>query len=176
MNKMNKMNKRSGFSLMELIIVIVIIGILISAVVGLNGQKETAKISAAEQIIIQLSNGSQSWAVMNASESYDVKSGSTGHKKISLQELIDKGILPKGFDMEKANPWAGDISIDPGVTKNHFKIELTNVPQTSCVALQHKFSNKAFYVPECGTVTGTKDGTINPAPDPKTTEKFLITF
>ena len=147
------MNKKNGFSLMELIIVIVIIGILISAVVGLNGQKETAKISAAEQVVIQLSNAAQSWAVMKASENYTtVEIGD----KTKAASLVGMGILPSEFDVEKANPWAGDIKIEKySSSKNHFQIVLDNIPTNSCAALSNKFQNKAYVQPVCGTPVNT---------------------
>lgn len=147
MNESRKFNMKSGFSLMELIIVIVIIGILISAVVGLNGQRETAKISAAEQIVIQLMNGTQSWAIMEAKEDYATFTGANG-----VSTLVTAGILPADFDAARANPWAGAITITgsgAGTVKNHYVIGLSNLPASSCNALINKFSNKAFATPTC---------------------------
>lgn len=148
---MKKNNKKSGFSLMELIIVIVIIGILIAAVVGLSGQKETAKVSGAEQVIMQISNATQSWATQQGSESFTL---------VNLTALTTANILPTGFTTAKANPWAGDITVNvaPAVVPNsinHYVITLTNVPTQACTALSNKFTNKTIVAPVCTPAAGS---------------------
>lgn len=147
---------KGGFSLMELIIVIVIIGILIAAIVSLAGQKEVAKVSAAEQVITQIGTAAQGWAVMNATEDFT---------NISLNELIGT-TLPDNFNVNKANPWSSGIevavatNVTVGNPKNHFKITLKDVPAPQCEALVNKFENKVVESSEnttaCGT-TGSKD-------------------
>jgi prepilin-type N-terminal cleavage/methylation domain-containing protein len=148
---MIKTNKKSGFSLMELIIVIVIIGILIAAVVGLSGQKETAKAAAAEQVIMQISNATQSWAVQQGSENFTL---------VNLPAVVATGILPAGFTTARANPWAGNITVTvaPAVVPNsinHYVITLTNVPTQQCTTLINKFTNKTIVVPVCTPTAGS---------------------
>ena len=140
--------KKSGFSLMELIIVIVIIGILISAVIGLNGQRETAKISAGQQVVLQIMNASQGWAVQNASEDFT---------NINLANLIGN-TLPATFDEKKANPWAGNITVAvqgaAGNQINHYTVSLTNVPAKSCTAIKNALTNKTIIAPTCVAAGG----------------------
>jgi prepilin-type N-terminal cleavage/methylation domain-containing protein len=133
-------NSKSGFSLMELIVVIVIIGILISAVIGLSGQKETAKAAAAEEVIMQVSNATQSWATQRALEDFT---------SVNIAALKTGGILPNNFTENRANPWGGTITVAVAANTvpnfiNHYTISLTNVPTEVCPNLVNKYINKTF--------------------------------
>jgi len=85
----NNKNIKNGFSLMELIIIIVIIGILISVVIGLNKQRESAKIVAAEKIINNLKNSSEMWKVCLSKNNFQNISINNVPQK-SCQSLIKK--------------------------------------------------------------------------------------
>jgi prepilin-type N-terminal cleavage/methylation domain-containing protein len=93
---------KSGFSLVELIIVIVIIGILIAAIVGLSGSKETAKLVSCKEQILNVKKTTDSYLTSRGTSMYS-SLGATSQPQI--QNFVSNGyVFPN-------NPWARAYTI-----------------------------------------------------------------
>jgi len=100
---MRNLNSHRGIGLLELMLsIIVITAIILGATKYYLVAREAMKITQAQDIINNVANATYKW-VEGASNFHD----------LTLQKLIDNGLLPGKYGQSGISPWGGNIELRP---------------------------------------------------------------
>ncbi|MCH9743757.1 MAG: hypothetical protein K0U29_02380 [Gammaproteobacteria bacterium] len=122
--------KQSGISLLEILLGLVLIATISTmAIRYFTVTTRSMKVSNAIKQIKHLSNISYEWLQQQQQTDF---SGSSAGTRISLQELINTGLL-RNDPSERYDPWGGDITVNAATNDpSYVSITLSKVPQDAC--------------------------------------------
>lgn len=143
------MRKNSGLTLLETLLVLAIGGaIIMVAVRYFSVTHRSLNVTHAIQQIQTLTKSSYEWLEAQKQEDF---SGDAGGTAISLQELINAGLV-NDTDAETKDPWGKTMTILPGSDPNRIKITLPDVPNQACKNLARRLENVSKTTkPTCGS-------------------------
>jgi len=121
---------RNGFSLMELIIVIVIVGILIGAVLGMMGSKETAKYVTSSNQISKIKETADNYLRANGLIRYSVLGTNA---KSTIDTFLGKPL--------QLNPWSRPYTLIGDNTGLHVGTKLGSIK--ACEVMVKQLSSRA---------------------------------
>ena len=129
------MNNKKGFSLVELAVAIAVIAILILAIVGSAGMRETARVHSAANTVETLRSAAENF----------IASGHLDYTGMDIAALQAVNLLPSTLG---TNPFGGSYVIGPVASDpTHFHIDLSALNQVQADKLRNIFQNNANSIP-----------------------------
>ena len=121
---------QSGIGLLEILLALAIIAILLTTATRYyQTARDTQRVNEALNIMQNLHH---------AGAQYYMDRGDMSENLMS--EFKDRGLVPKQFSAQTANPWGGEIKANG--QKNTINFILTQVPKKSCENLRVKINQK----------------------------------
>lgn len=150
------MEKTKGISLLEMLFVIVIgAAVVVSAFRYFGVTNRSVRVTHAIQQVTMLTQTSYEWL---DSQSQDNFSSADGGTAISMQQLIDAGLI-KNNNKETRDPWNGNITIEPGSDPTKVQITLTQIPKKTCKDLAKRLDKKSkITMPNCANTYSNYTG------------------
>lgn len=123
-----------GFTLIEMVLVIAVIAILVLAIQGGAGVRQTARVQSAAESVR---------ALRSAAEAY-IANGKLTFEGISVSELKTQALLPSGFNATGTNPWGGSYNVCAKADDvSKLEISLGSVSASTKSKLDELFKNSA---------------------------------
>jgi len=122
-------SKARGIGLLELMLSLAIIAVLL--VMATRYYKTARQGQQVNDAIAQVE------AIVGASAHYSI--GHDDYSKISIQALIEEGLLPKGSDLD---PWHGQVTVSSGGNPNQITISMRDMPLSACWSLSEKLNKQ----------------------------------
>ena len=123
-------HKFRGISLLELMLALVIIAMIVFTVTRYYSvTEENLKVTQAVEMINNIVKASYQWV-----------EGQPDFKNISIQALIDAGLIPDSY---KVNPWKGAVTIPGSTLASVLTINMYDLPRTSCQNLLEKLKGQS---------------------------------
>lgn len=130
--------RQLGISLLEVLLVLVIVAsILLMAVRYFSVSVRNTRVATSVRQIQFLTRASYEWLQTQKQENFsDDPNGTT----ISLQKLIDAGLVTPDDKGEYLDSWGGNIIVAPGKDARFVKITFENLPGHACAQLRRQLT------------------------------------
>jgi hypothetical protein len=148
--------KMKGISLLEMLLVITIgAAIIMTSVRYFSVTSRSLRVTHAIKQIKTLTQISYQWLEIQKQDGFGTEDGGDA---ITLQALVDSGLL-QDTDRNTKDPWAGQISLEPGSDPTRVKITLAKVPQKACKYLARQLDDiSSTSTPDCSSSLNNYNG------------------
>ena len=139
MKNMYDLNSEKGIGLLELMLsIIVITAIILGATKYYLVAREAMKITQAQDVINNVASATYKWI-----------EGQPNFHDLTLQKLIDAGLLPGKYGQSGISPWGGSINLTPKQGDDQLAAfwfdnlgsSLTTPPSKPCLILYNKYKD-----------------------------------
>lgn len=149
--------KQKGISLLEALLALVIASIIITlALRYFSITIRDMRVTQAVNQVRSLVKKSYDW--LGAQKQADFNDYPKG-TKISLQILINAGLIQTDNNGNYFNPWGGDVLLAPGSDPSYVHISLTRIPLKDCLNLTQRLQSINHMANQTNTCTDNINNT-----------------